>query len=486
MLREPPARRSALTRHPTGSAVAALTILAAALRLYRIGHQGLWFDEAYTVMLVKLPFAKLLSTVPKTESTPYLYYLLAWVWTHIFGRGASDLRALSALVGTAVVPIGYLATAKLTANRRAALIVAALATFNPLLIWYSQEARAYELLVLMSACTLLAFAYVREAPTRGRFAAWAVVCGLALATHYDAALVVVPEAIWLLVEYRHRLGAWLSVAFVAACGGGLLPLLIAQNNRHNTTWITKAPLNDRLGQILPQFFLGTGSHAYAALMWVAFVLGHRWTGAAGQAGQQHRTQPRAGDRGDRGRRLCARDDRGLGGQRHRADPQPARAVVAGRDRARLRPRGGARRPARNRDRRGDLRDRCHGDRQRRDRRRAAAPRLARGGARAGAVAGSAGQPPGATRLLVFQRNPWLESLTHVYMTDTRSVGRARPGARRQRDRCDRQQLAARLQPALALLVGRRLQPLSLTPAGELRDPRVPRGRDRCGSSSSRS
>ena len=158
VLREPPARRSAFTRHPTGSAVAALTILAAALRLYRIGHQGLWFDEAYTVMLVKLPFAKLLSTVPKTESTPYLYYLLAWVWTHIFGRGAADLRALSALVGTAVVPIGYLAAAKLTANRRAALIVAALATFNPLLIWYSQEARAYELLVLMSACTLLAFA----------------------------------------------------------------------------------------------------------------------------------------------------------------------------------------------------------------------------------------------------------------------------------------------------------------------------------------
>jgi mannosyltransferase len=181
MLREPPARRSAFARHPTGSAVAALTILAAALRLYRIGHQGLWFDEAYTVMLVKLPFAKLLSTVPKTESTPYLYYVLAWVWTHIFGRGASDLRALSALAGTAVVPIGYLATAKLTRNRRAAMIAAALATFNPLLIWYSQEARAYELLVLMSACTLLAFAWVREEPTRGRFAAWAVACGLALA-----------------------------------------------------------------------------------------------------------------------------------------------------------------------------------------------------------------------------------------------------------------------------------------------------------------
>ncbi len=58
--------------------VIALTILAGALRVYGIGHQGLWFDEAYTVMLVKLPFGSMLHTVSRTESTPYLYYILAW------------------------------------------------------------------------------------------------------------------------------------------------------------------------------------------------------------------------------------------------------------------------------------------------------------------------------------------------------------------------------------------------------------------------
>ena len=425
MLREPPARRSAFARHPTGSAVAALTILAAALRLYRIGHQGLWFDEAYTVMLIKLPFAKLLSTVPKTESTPYLYYLLAWVWTHIFGRGASDLRALSALAGTAVVPIGYLAAAKLTGNRRAALIAAALATFNPLLIWYSQEARAYELLVLISACTLLAFAWVREAPTGGRFAAWAVVCGLALATHYDAALVVVPEAIWLLVEHRHRLAAWLSVTFVAACGGGLLPLMIAQNNRHNTTWITKAPLNDRLGEILPQFFLGTGSHAYKPLMWVAFVLG-----VAGLVLLAKRASIT-----ERNRAL------GIAGIAVGGFALVMIVVWAGSDTVLTRNLLGLWLPA------------------------AIVLACGLGAARAGrlgiAIAAvicalgvaatvsvatdatlqrpdwpavvralgpwpRAGQPRDATRLLVFQRNVWLESLTNVYITHTRRLAHGKP------------------------------------------------------------
>ena len=248
------------------------TLAAALLRLYGIGHQSLWFDEAYTVMLVKQPFARMLTTIPRSESTPYLYYVLAWIWTHIFGRGAADLRALSALFGTAVVPVAYFATERLLHNRRAALSVAAMAAFNPLLIWYSQEARAYELLVLTTAGTVLAFAYARERPSSRRLACWALACGIALVSHYDAALAVVPEAIWLLAAHRRRLAAWLAVGFVAACGGALLPLLIEQSNRGNAAWISKAPLNDRLGQILPQFLLGTGSHAYVALTWLGFAL----------------------------------------------------------------------------------------------------------------------------------------------------------------------------------------------------------------------
>ena len=64
---------------------------------------------------------------------------------------------------------------------RAGLIAAALVAFNPLLIWYSQEARAYSLLVLLTAISLLAFAYVRAAPSGRGMAVWAVASGLALA-----------------------------------------------------------------------------------------------------------------------------------------------------------------------------------------------------------------------------------------------------------------------------------------------------------------
>ncbi len=79
----------------------ALTVLAAVLRFYRIGHQGYWFDEGNSVLLIHLSPGKMLGLIPQTESTPPLYYCIAWVWARIFGFGEAGLRSLSALVGVA-------------------------------------------------------------------------------------------------------------------------------------------------------------------------------------------------------------------------------------------------------------------------------------------------------------------------------------------------------------------------------------------------
>ena len=133
-------------------------MLAAVLRFYRLGHQGFWFDEGNTALLVHFSPGKMFGLIPQTESTPPLYYCVAWVWARIFGYGEAGLRSLSALAGVLTVPVAYGAARKLI-SRRAGLIAAALTACNPLLIWYSQEARSYSLLVLLTAVALLAFAY---------------------------------------------------------------------------------------------------------------------------------------------------------------------------------------------------------------------------------------------------------------------------------------------------------------------------------------
>ena len=52
--RAPAARARAALADPAVLAVAALTALGAVLRFYRIGHQGFWFDEGNTALLVHL------------------------------------------------------------------------------------------------------------------------------------------------------------------------------------------------------------------------------------------------------------------------------------------------------------------------------------------------------------------------------------------------------------------------------------------------
>jgi hypothetical protein len=256
--------------------VAALTLLAAVLRFVRIGHQGFWFDEGNTALLVRLSPGKMLGLLPNTESTPPLYYCLAWVWARIFGFREAGLRSLSAVAGVLTVPVAYGAAAKLI-SRRAGLIMAALVATSPLLIWYSQEARSYELLVFLGAASLLGFAYALSHPTVRSLAAWTIACALALATHYFAVLAVLPEAAWLLYVHRRRRPVQVAVGVIALVGLALVPLAVSQERKGNSSWIAHIPLHIRVSQVTPQFLLGFGApggpwlRALAAVVVVAGV-----------------------------------------------------------------------------------------------------------------------------------------------------------------------------------------------------------------------
>src|SRR5206468_4258293 len=106
-----------------------------------------------TVWLTRMSFGHMLTTVPKTEATPHLFYVLDWLFTRPFGTSEVGMRLLSALLGTLTVAVVYVAGA-VGASRRAGLAAAAFAAVNPFLVWYSQEARAYALVVFLSAVAL--------------------------------------------------------------------------------------------------------------------------------------------------------------------------------------------------------------------------------------------------------------------------------------------------------------------------------------------
>lgn len=240
---------------PSWWPLAALTLLAALLRLTTLGQQSFWYDEAFTPIHVLHPslWATLRSVV-HTENTPPLWYLLVWADTRVLGTGEVALRLPSALAGIATVPIAWAIGRELTDRRTTAIAAAGLVAVNPLFVWYSQEARAYGLFVLFTALAMLCFLRALRQPSPGRMAAFAGAGALALLSHYFAVFLLIPMALWLLWAHANRLRAVLpALGALTLVGLALLPLISAQGG-HGTQWIGAWALSGRL-QAIPQYYL---------------------------------------------------------------------------------------------------------------------------------------------------------------------------------------------------------------------------------------
>ncbi|MFL5899572.1 MAG: protein O-mannosyl-transferase family, partial [Solirubrobacterales bacterium] len=184
--------------------VAGLTACGAVLRFVTLGIQSYHHDEIVTATRI-LPgdFWQAMEAVGSSESAPPLYYALAWLWTQVTGTGEFGLRSISALAGIATIPVAYLlATALATpptglkpapgsgfrpvGRGAAGIVAAALVAVNPMLVWYSQEARGYALFALLTALSAIYFVRALDRGARRDFVLWGVFSALALATHYFA------------------------------------------------------------------------------------------------------------------------------------------------------------------------------------------------------------------------------------------------------------------------------------------------------------
>jgi mannosyltransferase len=264
-LDQPPAEEP---RTSTGAVVllllAGVTAVGLAVRFASLGLQSFHHDEVITVMRV-IPgsFADMLHRVETSESNPPLYYALAWGWAKAFGSGEFGIRSLSALFGAATVPVGYLIGRQL-ADRRAGLILAALIAVNPMLIWYSQEARSYALLVFFGALSFLFFARALDSRRNRDLGLWALASVLALWSHYFAFFVVGIEALWLLVALRAQWRRLLpALVAVGAAGLALVPLISGQVNPTHIGWIENSPLPTRLLEAGVSFLIGETGHVIA-------------------------------------------------------------------------------------------------------------------------------------------------------------------------------------------------------------------------------
>jgi mannosyltransferase len=161
-------------------AVAAIVVVGVALRFFTTSR--LWLDEALSANIAALPVGDLLDAL-RHDGHPPLYYLLLHGWMELFGDGDVAVRALSGVIGVAVLPLAWVAGRRAAglSGARWALVVAAL---SPYAIRYSTETRMYSLVMLLVLAGYLLVTDALREPTGRRLAAIWLISGLLLLTHY--------------------------------------------------------------------------------------------------------------------------------------------------------------------------------------------------------------------------------------------------------------------------------------------------------------
>lgn len=135
--------------------VLVITLVGGLLRIFLLANKGMWLDETFSVWLANHSVADMLQWIVRIDQHPPLYYLLLHYWIGLDGDTPYHVRLISALFGTATIPIIYLIGKRMSGvvMGMVAAVLLALSLFN---IYFAQETRMYTFLTFNAAVAIYA------------------------------------------------------------------------------------------------------------------------------------------------------------------------------------------------------------------------------------------------------------------------------------------------------------------------------------------
>lgn len=180
--------------------VSCITLLGMLLRVYHLGQKSLWLDEAKLFWIAHGSVDATLMHNAADNSAPPLYAILLNAMERV-NESEVALRAISCIAGTVSIPLVYLFARKY-ASRGGAYLSAFLVATSLTQVKYSQQLREYSLAFLLAVAMYLIFCEIMKAPRWGRWAVFAVVWSVGIATQYGLALLGAVLLFMLIIAHR--------------------------------------------------------------------------------------------------------------------------------------------------------------------------------------------------------------------------------------------------------------------------------------------
>ena len=177
---------------------------------------SLFGDELSTYYLVAgHSLGRVLRLVESNQETsPPLYFVLAWATRGILHNQGESIRLVSLVTGTAMIPLTFI-VGIMTVGRRAALVAASLVALSPTMIFYSSEARPFMLAAFFALLSTLSMLRALDTGRTSWWVAYACFTSATAYTHYTAVFLLALQLAWALWT-QPRARAPLVLANVAA------------------------------------------------------------------------------------------------------------------------------------------------------------------------------------------------------------------------------------------------------------------------------
>lgn len=203
--------------------VAAVTLLAFALRLFSLGTKSLWIDEIWSIATARLTWAGFGLTLLNQDPNMSLYHVLLHYWL-FFAGDETAIRVLSVLFGAGTVPLLYALGTRLS-SRFVGLCSCLLFSLNSFHVQWSQETRSYSLLVLLVTASSLEFLTALDRPGKRPCSLYVFLSTLAVYVHLFALLIIAAHAVSLCFARKSGSSRGNALVSMAAIGLCSLPLL---------------------------------------------------------------------------------------------------------------------------------------------------------------------------------------------------------------------------------------------------------------------